>query len=81
MVGDRLGQSRSGWGGVRNGGQNSILGKGQAVGKASVRVLGVRGVGISWAGAHGKNGEFSVVAEGSRCCQAEEAWICVPASA
>lgn len=39
------------------------------------------GVGISWAGAHGKNGEFSVVAEGSRCCQAEEAWVCVPASA
>lgn len=44
MVGDRLGQSRSGWG-VRNGGQNSILGKGQAVGKASVRVLGVQGCG------------------------------------
>lgn len=68
-----------GWGspgvaGGGDGGQNSSLVRSQAVGKASMRVLGTPG-------AHRKDVEFSGVAEGLRYCQAEEAWACMPASA
>lgn len=54
---------------------------GQAVGKAGVGVLGIRERGYLACWATQENVAFGVVAEGSRCFQAEKAWACMPASA